>query len=368
MKFICDKKSLSDAVSIVQRAVSVKSTLPALEGILVKTAENSLTLLAYDLEIGITTTLPAEIAEPGEIVLNARLFSEIVRRLPAEKVTVAADQKLLTTVSSGVAEFTILGLSASEFPETPALSECEQAEVPQNMLACMIRQTLFCVSADDSKPVHTGALFELTETSLRIVAVDGYRLAIRTEELKNGVQLSFVVPGKTLSELLKMLGDTDEPAQLSVGKRHILFRVGRYTVVSRLLEGDFLDYRSVLSGTHAAQLRVNVRAFSESVERASLLISDRLKSPVRCTFEPDRIKITCSTSTGKVYDEVPAALSGEPLEMGFNNRYLLDALRAAECDEVRVLLSGALAPMRICPPEGDRFLFLVLPVRLKSDV
>lgn len=365
MKFSCGKKVFSDSVSVIQRAVSSKSTLPALEGILLKAANDSLTITSNDLEIGMTTTIPAEVSEPGEIVLNAKLFSEILRKLPSEKVDIKVDEKLLTTVTSGVSEFTILSISASEFPETPSLSECEHFSIPQNILASMIRQTLFCISTDDTKPVHTGSLFELSEGQIRIVSVDGFRLAIRTEKIQNSLEMKFVVPGKTLGEILKMLSpDSDEEVSMCIGKRHILFEIDGYTIISRLLEGEFLDYRNVIVNTFATEIKVNVRNFTDSIERASLLISDRLKSPVKCTFEKDVIKVTCSTASGKVYDEAPAELSGDTLEMGFNNRYLLDALKACECDEVKIRLNGPLSPMRIYPIDGESFIFLVLPVRL----
>lgn len=368
MKFSCGKKAFSDAVSIISRTVSTKSTLPALEGILIKAANDSLTLTSNDLEIGMTTTIPASVTQPGDIVLNAKLFSEIIRKLPAEKVDILADEKLLTTVSSGASEFTILGIPASEFPETPALSDCVNFSIAQNVLSGMIRQTLFCISSDDSKPVHTGSLFELSENQIRIVSIDGFRLAIRTEKIQNTLDLKFVVPGKTLSEILKMLSsESDDPIHMSIGKRHILFEINGYTLISRLLEGDFLDYRGVLVDNSSAQIRIKVRSFTDSIDRASLLISDRLKSPVRCVFEKEIVRVTCSTASGKIYDEIPAELSGDSVEMGFNNRYLLDALRACECDEVRILLNGPLSPMRVYPLEGENFIFLVLPVRLKTD-
>ena len=368
MKFSCGKKIFSDSVNIIQRAVSSKSTLPALEGILIDAKSGTLKLTSNDLEIGMTTTLPAKVEEPGEIVLNAKLFSEILRKLPAETVTVEVDSKLLTTVTCGLSEFTILGIPASEFPETPTLSECENFSIPQNILAGMIKQTLFCISTDDSKPVHTGSLFELSEGLIKIVSVDGYRLAIRSENIKNDINLKIVIPGKTLSEVLKMLiSDSDETITMNIGRRHILFEIGGFSIISRLLEGDFLDYRNVIVNKNTSEIKINVRSFTDSIERASLLISDRIKSPVRCIFEKDSVKITCSTSSGKVYDEIPSSLSGDTLEMGFNNRYLLDALRAAECDEIRILLNGPLSPMRIYPSSGESFLFLVLPVRLKSD-
>lgn len=370
MKFSCSKKIFSDAVSIIQRAVPTKTTLPALEGILIKAAENQITITSYNLEIGITTNIPADVTEPGDIILNAKLFSEILRKLPAEKVNITADEKFLTTVTSGSSEFTILGISAKEFPETPTINECATLSVPQNVLSSMIKQTIFCISTDSAtNPVHTGSLFELTENQLRIISVDGFRLAIRTENIKNDISLNFIVPGKTLNEVLKMLSsENDDPIILNIAQKHIMFKINGYTIISRLLEGDFLDYRNVILNTSSTEVLINVNNFTDSIERASLLISEKLKTPVRCTFESDIVKVTCSTPSGKVYDETPISLSGDQLEIGFNNRYLLDALKACDCDKVKILLNGPLSPMKICPIEGKKFIFLILPVRLTTDV
>ena len=371
MKFSCTTKELSEAVGTVQRAVSSKSSLPALEGILLRAGDNRITLVAYDLELGMSTTLSARVDEPGEIVLNARIFSDMVRRLPAETVDLKSDDKLMTTVVSGASEFNFLGIPSTEFPEIPSLTDGVQFTLPQNLLAGMIRQTLFAVSSDDTKPIHTGSLFEIENGRFRIVSVDGYRLAIRTEKIAEDVSLKFVVPGKTLGEILKMLSsEEDSPLSVSVGKRHILFEINGYSIISRLLEGEFLDYRNVLSSQFSTEIRVKVRSFLDSVDRASLFISDRLKSPVRCIFEESVIKVNCSTTLGRIYDEVPVALKGQTVEMGFNNRYLLDALKATESDEIKIQLNGPLSPMKIFPPDGsidgEGFIFLVLPVRLKN--
>ncbi len=368
MQFSCDTHALADAVGVVQRAVSSKSSLPALEGILLRADGSTVSLSAYDLEVGMFASIEGQIRESGDIVLNAKLFSDMVRKLPADRVDIRTDEKLMTSVTSGAAEFTILGIPAGEFPELPALTDGTRLQLPENLLSSMIRQTSFAISDDDSKPVHTGSLFEVTADTLRVVSVDGFRLAIRTEKIKDGADLHFVVPGKTLNEIFKMLSpDSDELITLSVGQKHALFEIHGYSVISRLLEGEFLDYRSVLGGPCDTEVKVSVRDFLGSVDRASLLISDRLKSPVRCVFGPESIKVRCTTSIGRAFDEIPAALKGHSFEMGFNNRYLLDALKATDCDEVRLCLNGPLSPMKIYPPEGDSFIFLVLPVRLKAD-
>lgn len=368
MQFRCNTKKLAEALSITGRAVSSKTSMPALEGILIRTGDQQITLQAYDMELGISTSIDAECPNEGEIVLNAKIFTDMVRKLPGDSVEVKSDEKLLTIVNSGPAEFTILGIPALEFPELPSLTGGTSIQLPENLLFSMIRQTIFAISTDENNPIHTGILFELHDKILRLVAVDGFRLAIRTEPVTDKENLSFVVPGKTLTEIYKLLhSENDQPLTITLGEKHLLFEINGYTFISRLLEGQFLDYKSVLSGNQTAEARVNARALSNSIDRASLLITDRLKSPVRCIFEPERIRIKCSSSIGKVYDEISAAFEGEPCEMGFNNRYLLDALKAADCDEIRIQVGGPLAPMKILPPDGDAFIFLVLPVRLNAD-
>ena len=204
MHFTCNKKELTEAVSVIQRAVSTKSSLPALEGILIKTANSCIRMFAYDLELGMYTNVPAIIEEPGDIVLNAKIFSDMVRRLPSEKVDIRTDEKLLTSITSGASEFTIMGIPVSEFPELPSLTDGKTLSLPENLLSSMIKQTIFAISSDDSKPIHTGTLFEIKQDELRLVSVDGFRLAIRTEKIKCDNEMNIVVPGKTLSELFKM--------------------------------------------------------------------------------------------------------------------------------------------------------------------
>jgi DNA polymerase-3 subunit beta len=365
MKFSCNNKELSEALTNIGRAVSSKSSLPALEGILIKTINNQIELSAYDLELGMTTSINALIVEPGDIILNAKLFSDLIRKLSADKTEISVDEKLLTIIKSGTSEFTILGIPASEFPELPSLTDGIMTSIPQEILSSMIRQTLFAISTDDSKPVLMGSLFEFSDNLLSIVSVDGARLAIRTEYIPDKLNLSFVVPGKTLSDISKMLDVLcEQPVIIKIGKRHIVFDINGYSIISRLLEGEFINYRNVINKQFNSEIKVKVRDFLNSVDRASLLISDRLKSPIKCLFDNGIIKISAATAIGKAYDEIPCFLNGNTVEMGFNNRYLLDALKALECDEIKIQLNGPLSPIKIYPLEGDDFIFLILPVRL----
>lgn len=369
MKIRCDKSLFGDAVSVVSRVVSTHSSIPALEGILIRTYEGGVDLFGYDLDIGICTHVEAAVDEPGEIILPAKILLDIAKRLPGETMSLSCGEKFVTEIRSGAAEYHLMGMSADEFPEFPPLQDAESFSLPQNALCSMIGQTLFAVSQSDTKPVHTGSLFEIGGSCVKVVSVDGYRLALRLEHIQTGSELRFVVPGKTLSEVAKTLNpESDEPVECCISRKHVFFKTSRYEIYSRLLEGEFLDYESAIPQQVPIRVRVSTREMISSVERVSLLINDRVRSPLRVRFEENEIFLTCSTSLGKASDSLPAKTEGGRIEMGFNNRYLLDALRNAGCDEVVLEIAGALSPMKVLPVSGDSFLFLVLPVRLKTEV
>ncbi len=368
MRFLCQRKTLWEATANVQRAVSSKSSIAALEGLLLKAKAGKLSLTGYDLEVGILTEIEATVEKEGEIVLNAKLFSEIIRSLPEETLQITVDEKRMAVITSGPSEFNILGFDASEYPELPQIGDTRRLEIDASVLKGMIRQTIFAVAQSDVKPVHTGVLFELGADNLRLVAVDGFRLAMRNEPLAGAPDMRFIVPGKTLSEISRLILEETGNVRIDLGFRHILFEMEGYTVISRLLDGDFLDYERSIPDGYKTQIRLNVRQATECIERISLLISDRMKSPVRCLLENGRIFLSCVTAAGKANDEFDAQMEGDMLEIGFNNRYFLDALKNSECDEVLLQLNGALSPMKIVPDDGNGFLFLVLPVRLKAGM
>ena len=320
MKFTVNKSDITEAVSNIQRAVSTKTSIPALEGILLSATETGLELCAYDLELGITTVIPAFVMEPGKAVLSAKLFSDIVRRTPAETVTVSVDEKNMATLESGYSRFSIIGIPAEEFPELPKLSDSTQISLPGALLKSMIRQTLFAIAESDAKPIHQGSLFSLENGILDVVSVDGYRLAVRREPVDFSEDLSFVVPGKTLSELLKLIKDSEEPVEISAGRRHILFKIDNYTVISSLLEGEFLNYKAAIPPESQTEVVLKTREAIDSVERVSLLITDRLKSPIRCLFDNNEVKLNCTTSMGRASDQLDVEMTGQSVEIGFNNR------------------------------------------------
>lgn len=369
MKFSCEKALLQAAISTTSRAVSPKSSIPALEGILLE-AGSDLRLTGYNLETGIRTIVPADIREEGTLVLGARLFGEIVRKLPDDIVTFQSENYMVN-IKCGMSEFNILGTDPEEFPELPTVEYQNSLILPQSRLKAMISQTLFAVSDNESRPIHTGSLFEVDSEGLTIVSVDGYRLALRHESIdkKEGAEtFSFVVPGAALSEVEKICSDVDEPASVTQGARHVMFKVGDTMLVSRRLEGEFLAYRQAIPRNNTIHVEGDTRALLSSIDRVSLIISDKLKSPLRCVFDSNLLKISTKTAIGDAYDECPLSGDGGGLEIGFNNRYLMDALKAAPADRVRLELSSGVAPCVILPAqEGEEdFLYMVLPVRLKA--
>ena len=359
---------LQAAISTTSRAVSPKSSIPALEGILLE-AGSDLRLTGYNLETGIRTIVPADIREEGTLVLGARLFGEIVRKLPDDIVTFQSENYMVN-IKCGMSEFNILGTDPEEFPELPTVEYQNSLILPQSRLKAMISQTLFAVSDNESRPIHTGSLFEVDSEGLTIVSVDGYRLALRHESIdkKEGAEtFSFVVPGAALSEVEKICSDVDEPASVTQGARHVMFKVGDTMLVSRRLEGEFLAYRQAIPRNNTIHVEGDTRALLSSIDRVSLIISDKLKSPLRCVFDSNLLKISTKTAIGDAYDECPLSGDGGGLEIGFNNKYLMDALKAAPADKVRLELTTGVSPCVILPTEGEEnFLYMVLPVRLKA--
>ena len=368
MKFTCTKSELQTAVSIAAKAASAKSPIPALEGILIETGIDSVKLTGYDLKKGIYTGIEAAIAEPGSIVLGARIFGDIVRSLPEGTVTVKTqDHNVMITCDNS--DFNIIGTDAADYPELPAVDALNSVQIPQNLLSELIRQTIFAVSDNESRPVYTGELFEIADGMLTVVAVDGYRLALRRAPVEGMEgEHSFIVPGNALSDLEKLCGATDEPVSISLGSKHISFTVGKTVMISRRLEGDFLNYKKSVPTSFRVEVCADRVFLQRTVERVSLIIDDKIKNPVRCTFGENEIRVACATGLGRAEDACIVEGDGGGLEIGFNNRYLLDALKAAPADEIRVCLNTGSSPCVITPAAGEQnFLYMLLPVRLKAE-
>lgn len=369
MLFTCQQQQLIDAINNVSRAVAVKSSIPVLEGIKLSLIEGSkLELTGYDLELGIVTSIDVITADTGSMVLNAKLFAEIIRKMPSDTISISVDDQMSVEIVSSSAQYRIVAQSADDYPDIPTIYKENAVAIPQNLLKNMVGQTIFAVSTNEAKPILTGELFNIKDNDFELVALDGYRLAVRKEKLSTSTPHYFVVPAKALSEVEKILSfeDTSE-CVIYQSTKHIIFEVNGYFVISRLLEGDFHDYKNSIPAEHSTEVILKTRLLIQSLERCLLLINDKIKAPVRCRFENDKVKISCSSQIGRLTDEFEADISGRMIEIGFNCRYLLDALKATESDKIRLYMNGDNRPMKIIPIDGDAYTFLVLPVRLKSE-
>jgi len=368
MKFSCEKAQLLSAISVTSKVASAKSAVPALEGLLLE-ATKYLRISGYDLKTGIKTEIPAEIVTAGSIVLNARLLGEIIRKLPDDSVLFSVEENNMATITCGFSTFNIMGTPATDYPELPSVDSQSALYIPQKTLKHMISETIFAVSDNDSRPVHTGSLFELEDGMLTMVSVDGYRLALRREKLEKAEMedCSFVVPGSALGEVEKIVSDSEDLVKVALGEKHILFSIEETVVISRRLEGDFLNYRQAIPQNNKFHVTVDKKSLMAAVERVSLIISEKLKSPVRCLFSDGQIKLSTATALGKASDECSVQGDGGDLEIGFNDKYLLDALKAAPADTVKISLNTSVSPCVIGPvEEEDHFVYMVLPVRLKA--
>lgn len=363
MQFKTSKADLKSALSIVSKAIAIKSTIPVLEGVLFALTNGALSLTAYDLEIGITTTIAAEAMDTGKFIVQPKLLLSMLNKLSKDDVEfVLLDNAL--TITSGRTQFTT-AVQNDDFPALPTVDTDKTIIIKQDVLKSMIGQTIFSAAQNSTKPVLTGELFELENNVLSVVALDGYRLAVRTENII-GENIKKVIPAKALAEVKNILSDNSD-CSINVSDKHAIFNVGDYMIFTRLLEGEFHPYKNSIPTSHTTEITVHTRGLIDSLERCLLLINDRIKSPVRCVFEGDKLQVSCKTQIGKINDTVEIEMTGQKVDIGFNIRYLLDALKATESDKVLIRMDGANKPAVIKPLEGNGYTMLVLPVRMKTE-
>lgn len=375
MKITFIKSDVLECLEKVNSAVSTKSTnIPALEGVLITAKDKTLTLTGFDLEIGIKAVIKDDIfiQEEGAVVIAAKLFADILKKSNDERVTLQ-DEDTTVLIQSGRGKFKLPFIEAKDYPDVPSFDETDSVEIPAETLRSMISQTIYAVSDDNKKPTYTGSLFKFVDSELTVVAVDGFRMAVRKEKLSESANFEIIIPKKAQTNLMKILGKFDSKKKDDVkvkiisGKKHVAFRVENYTIITRHLEGTFLDYESTIPKEYKTSAVVEVVKIKDSVERMSLLSqSDKVKSPVKCQFSADKIDFTCSSTMGKADDTLEVTITGEDTEIGFNNKYLIDALKYVESDEVKLTLNGSLAPMIIGPKNGNSFLNMVVPMRLSN--
>lgn len=368
MRFTCEKNMLVTGLNIAGRTVAQKSSLSVIEGILCK-AGQGLSLTGYNMETAITYEIDADVSDMGQCILPAKLFGDIIRRLPEGSVTVVVDENYKVSIRAGYASFTISAESAEDYPELPDVGDGRAIHIPQNKLKELISSTIFAVSENQGRPIHTGVKFEVTDSSITAVAVDGFRLARRTfhPEEGTGREMNFVVPAAGLKEVEKILTDVEDDAAFTLGTKHILFQVGNATPVCRLLEGEFLDWRRVVPSNCPIKMVANVGDLASSVERVGLIVSEKYKSPVRCVFGNQELQMRTNTTIGAAEDRCSLAGDGQELEIGFNVRYLAEALRVIPTEEVTLELTNGLSPIVLTPvDEKEDFAYMVLPVRIKN--
>ncbi len=375
MKIICNKPQLVEIINTVQRAIAPKTSLPVLECIKIDAAgDGNVVFTGNNIDLCIEYNTKCTVTEGGTIALASKMFGEIVRRLPEGDVTISVNpSNYVTKIKSGSSEFNIQGVSPDEFPSAPVLDENFRFSVSQNSLKKLIRKTIaFVAQNEGKKPVLTGALFEIKNNYLNVVASDGHRLAVVKEEIKENVDNNkFIVPGLTLRELIKILKDEEEKVDIIVSDRTVLMDFGNYQVYSRLLDGEFLKYEAIISAVNTLNVVAEKRYIVDSLERALLLINDDIsaksenKIPVRFNIAYNKIDVSCITGKGQVNDTVPVELDGGELIIGFNCRFLLDALSACDEDKIKMEFS---APTSGCfirsTKDDDSYVYMILPVRL----
>ena len=369
MIFSCETKTLSDAISTVMKAASNKSNLPILEGLLISTDEDCLIVTANNMELGIECRIPATIKEDGAFVTgDARVFFEIIRKLPAGTADIHVNENYSTTIQSGKAIYNILGLSPESYPELPFVETDAVLHIAADKLRSMLRQTIYAAAIKHEKPMLTGAFFEIEEGVFSIVALDGFRMAIRTEKMKTEDEgYGFIVPSKALSELCRILPEDDTRVSLRLTDKHLLFSFDNKKVISRLIAGEYFNYKGILPKEHTLSLRLKVDDILSSVGRADPIVAmDVYRNPVIITVADNTLSIDCVTAVGKAHDVIEIAETDQTIRIGFNQKYLHDALANCECSDIIMEFNTNKSPCMIRPAEGEDFLFMVLPVRISE--
>lgn len=362
MNFKVSKSELKTALSAVGKAVAAKATMPQLENVLFSLSNGALTLTAYDLEIGITTAISAESMDTGSFLAKPDMIEKFIAKMKKEELEIICDEKSLKLIN-GKSEVTLSCMPVEDFPTIPqADGECE-VKIEQSVLKSMIAETIFAVGINSTKPVLNGELFEINNGIFNVVACDGYRMAIRTEKV-NAPDVSVIIPSKALTEASKLL-NTGE-CSLLISTKYTLIKIGDFDIFTRNIDGEYHNYKQSIPKSSEIEYTAHRGALLDSLDRCLLMVNTRIKSPVRCVFEDNSIKVNISTDLGRLNDEVEADGIGK-LEVGVNPLYMSAPLRAVTADTVKILMNGTQKPILIKPVEGNSFTMLVLPVRLKND-
>ena len=367
MKLICSKSNLLHGVNIVSKAVPTRTTMAILECILIDASANEIKLTANDMELGIETKIEGEIAERGVIALDAKIFSEIVRKLPDSDVTIETDASFKTTITCEKAKFNIVGKSGDDFSYIPYIERNEPIVMSQFTLKEVIRQTIFSIADNDNNKLMTGELFEIEENDLKVVSLDGHRISIRNIELKNNYShKKVVVPGKTLQEVSKILpGSAEDEVSIFLTDNHIVFEFENTTVVSRLIEGEYFKIEQMLSSDYETKVKINKRELLDCIDRATLLVKECDKKPIIMNITDGTMELKINSFIGSMNEDIDIAKEGKDILIGFNPKFFIDALRVIDEEEVTLYMVNPKAPCFIKDDEGT-FIYLILPVNFNA--
>lgn len=364
MNIICSKQKLQEGISIVTKAITGKTTMPVLEGIYIKATKEGLTLIGSDIDVSIETKVEADVIQEGSIVIDSRIFSEIIRKLPNSEVKIEISENDLIQITCEKSVFNLVFMNSSDYPSLPSINEDISVEVPQNLLKNMIKGASFAIAQDETRPILQGILFEVKNRELNLVALDGYRLAVRNELLDVDNNIEVVIPGKTLNEVSKILEDNNDIVKITFTNNHILFNINNTKIISRLLDGKFVNYVSLLPQEYKLLVNVKKQELQQGIERASLMAKDGNSNLIRLDVQEDILVITSNSQLGKVREEVNINLQGEGVQIAFNSRYLLDVLKNMEDDDVVIEMTSSVSPCVIKGRNSNSSKYLVLPVRL----
>lgn len=364
MKFNCNKKDLVDAISVVQKAVAAKSTISILEGILIEAKGQTITLKGTDIDVSIETVFVTEVQEEGKLVVDSKMFGDIIRKLPNNVITIESLENNILNISAERSEFNLVYMEPNEYPEFPVIEDSTKILVSQDKLKNMIKKVLFSVATEDTRPILMGVYFEVKEQKLNLVALDGYRMALATETIDSNENFSSVVSGKTLRDISSLLQDTDQNISLSFTDNHVLFEINSTKIISRLLQGEFIKYQNMIPDYSKLNVKINKDDLYEATERASVMANEGSSNLIKLNFEDDIVLVSSNSKLGKVKEEVNIEKDGDSLEIAFNAKYIIDILKVMDEETILLELTSNISPCIIKPIENDNSLYLVLPVRI----
>lgn len=363
MKFSCEKTTLLEAISTAQKAVTGKSTMNILEGILLIAKNNELTIIGSDIDLSIETKIKVNVIEQGSVVLDSKLFGEIIKKMPNSEVLVSTLENNSIEIICQKSNAVLKYMSSDEFPSIPSIDDTMLFDISQKLLKNMIRSTIFATAQDEIRPILTGVKFEVANKKLNLVALDGLRLALRNEYVDNDTSISAVIPSKTLSEVSKILEDSEESVNITFTQNHILFNLGETKIISRLLEGEFINYNSIIPDEYNLKVTVKRNEFLECIERASLMAKEGNTNLIKLDIKDDLIVITSDSQLGKAREELNILMQGDPLKIAFNARFLIDVLKIMDEEEIILEFTSNVSPCIVKNKDKNNCTYLVLPVR-----